>query len=60
MVALSNRRVFAEGASEEVMTAETVKKVFHLECEISTDPLFETPLLIPHGRGRCVNPAHSG
>lgn len=60
MVALSNRRVYAEGAPEEVMTAETVRKVFHLECEISTDPLFGTPLLIPHGRGRSVNAAHSG
>ena len=59
MVALSNRRVYAEGAPEEVMTAETVRKVFHLECEISKDPLFGTPLLIPHGRGRSVNPAAS-
>ncbi len=60
MVALSNRRVYAEGAPEKVMTAETVRKVFHLECEISTDPLFGTPLLIPHGRGRSVNATHSG
>jgi iron complex transport system ATP-binding protein len=54
MVALSNRRVYAEGVPEEVMTAETVREVFHLECVISTDPIFGTPLLIPHGRGRSM------
>jgi iron complex transport system ATP-binding protein len=54
MIALSNRRVYAEGVPEEVITSETVRKVFGMECEISIDPIFGTPLLIPHGKGRCI------
>lgn len=57
MVALSNRKVFAEGVPEEVMTAETVRGVFGMECEVSIDPIFGTPLLIPHGKGRHIAPA---
>lgn len=43
MVALNNRRVYAEGAPEAVMTAETVRKVFHLERECSPFWLTDIP-----------------
>ncbi|MCY7673372.1 cobalamin/Fe(3+)-siderophore ABC transporter ATP-binding protein, partial [Bacillus altitudinis] len=31
-----------------------VKNVFDMNCQVTTDPLFGTPLCIPHGRGRCI------
>lgn len=54
MVALNDRRVYAEGVPEKVMTEETVRHVFGLDCEVSIDPIFGTPLLIPHGKGRHI------
>jgi iron complex transport system ATP-binding protein len=54
MIVLSNRSVYAKGVPEAVMTAETVRKVFGMECETSIDPIFGTPLLILHGKGRRI------
>ncbi|HZG58717.1 ABC transporter ATP-binding protein [Paenibacillus sp.] len=54
MVALHNRAVYAQGKPEDIVTKELVRRVFRMECEIAVDPLFGTPLCIPHGRGRVV------
>ncbi len=43
-----------KGKPEEVVDEKLVRDVFRMECQISTDPLFGTPLCIPHGRGRRV------
>lgn len=54
IVAVYNKNVYIQGKPENIITGEMVKEVFGLECQISTDPLFGTPLCIPHGRGRKV------
>ncbi|OIJ19055.1 ABC transporter [Anaerobacillus alkalidiazotrophicus] len=54
IVALKNGAIFAKGKPENVITLEMVKQVFDMECQILKDPLFGTPLCIPHGRGRCI------
>lgn len=55
MVAIRNKTVYAEGRPEDIMTRETVEAVFQMRCEIATDPMFGTPLVLPHGKGRVVS-----
>jgi iron complex transport system ATP-binding protein len=52
MIAIHNRKIHAQGKPEEIITRDMIRQVFGLECEITYDPLFGTPLCIPHGKGR--------
>lgn len=56
IVAVHNKNVYTQGKPEDIITCEMVRVVFGMECEIMIDPLFGTPLCIPHGRGR--KPSH--
>jgi len=56
LIAIKDRSVYIQGKPEEVITSKVVKDVFNLDCEVTTDPLFGTPLCIPHGRGRHIKP----
>lgn len=63
LVAIKDGTVYTQGKPEHVISCETVKQVFDMECQISTDPIFGTPFCIPYGRGRCLlnkNEAVSG
>ncbi|MGQ7279397.1 ABC transporter ATP-binding protein [Brevibacillus thermoruber] len=52
IVAVHNRSVYAEGSPDEVMTEEMVRHVFQMECQITHDPLYGTPMCIPFSRSR--------
>lgn len=54
IVAIRDREVYAQGKPEEVISCELVKHVFDMDCQVSSDPLFGTPLCIPFGKGRCI------
>ena len=54
IVAIKDKKVYAQGKPEIVITDELVKEVFQMECEVMRDPLFGTPLCIPYGRGRQI------
>jgi iron complex transport system ATP-binding protein len=54
IVAVSNQKIYSQGRPEDVITSETVKNVFNMNCNIIEDPLFGTPLCIPHGNGRRI------
>ncbi len=54
LVALKDKKVYAQGKPEEVITCSLVQNVFQMNCEVTVDPIFGTPLCIPHGRGRCI------
>lgn len=54
VVAVHNQGIYAQGKPEEIVTEELVREVFHMECEITADPLFGTPMCIPYGKGRKV------
>ncbi|MEW9673069.1 ABC transporter ATP-binding protein [Ammoniphilus sp. 3BR4] len=54
MVAVHNKTIYVQGKPEDIITREMVQVVFDMGCEITVDPLFGTPLCIPHGRGRKV------
>ncbi|GMB08016.1 iron complex transport system ATP-binding protein [Thermolongibacillus altinsuensis] len=54
IVAIRDKKVYAQGKPEEIISCQLVKDVFQLDCEVTYDPLFGTPLCIPYGKGRCV------
>jgi iron complex transport system ATP-binding protein len=54
IVALKDQKVYAQGKPEHVINCSLVKNVFGMDCEVTMDPLFGTPLCIPYGKGRCI------
>ncbi|MEK3917179.1 ABC transporter ATP-binding protein [Paenibacillus sp. FSL H7-0331] len=55
VVAIKDRKVYAEGRPEQVINEKLILDVFDLPCQIIQDPLFQTPLVVPYGKG--VKPA---
>lgn len=55
MIAIKDGTVFCQGAPETILDHDMVKAVFYMECHISADPLFGTPMCIPYGKGRKVD-----
>jgi iron complex transport system ATP-binding protein len=60
LVAMKSGRVVAEGAPDQVVTAELVHTVFGLESRVIPDPVSGTPMVVPVGRHHCEVPAASG
>jgi iron complex transport system ATP-binding protein len=54
VVAIKNQQIYAQGKPEYVINCRLVKDVFGMECKVTRDPLFGTPLCIPYGKGRYV------
>ncbi|MGJ7920144.1 ABC transporter ATP-binding protein [Neobacillus sp. LXY-4] len=54
IVAIRNRTIYAQGKPENIINCNLVKNVFDMDCEVTIDPLFGTPLCIPYGKGRCI------
>lgn len=54
IVAIKDRNIFAQGKPEEIITCNLIHGVFDMKCQVTFDPMFGTPLCIPHGKGRCV------
>jgi iron complex transport system ATP-binding protein len=47
IIAMRSGRIVAEGFPAEVVTAETIRAVFDLDCQVIEDPLSKTPLVVP-------------
>lgn len=58
LVAMQGGAVVATGTPHEVITEETVQRVFGLDARIVSDPVTGTPLCIPVGRGPRLRPLH--
>jgi len=54
IVALKDQKVYDQGKPEYVINRSLVQNVFGMECEVTMDPLFGTPLCIPYGKGRRI------
>ncbi len=52
IVAVHNQTVVAEGAPDEVLTTDLVRTVFDMDCQITQDPLYGTPMCIPYSKSR--------
>jgi iron complex transport system ATP-binding protein len=53
--ALRKGRLIAEGAPEEVVTTDLVRRVFGLDCDVITDPVSDAPLVLPIGKHHSGN-----
>lgn len=58
LVAMRGGAVVATGMPHEVITEETVQRVFSLDARIVPDPVTGTPLCIPVGRGSRPRPLY--
>lgn len=50
VIAMKAGHIVAEGAPADVITAQAVEEIFDLRCQVMTDPVSGTPLIIPMGR----------
>ena len=50
LIALREGKIVAEGAPQEIVTAELIEAVYGLRCMIIDDPVAHTPLVVPLGR----------
>ncbi|MZQ84646.1 ATP-binding cassette domain-containing protein [Paenibacillus sp. 5J-6] len=55
IVAIHDKKIAIQGTPEDIITEDTIRTVFNMDCQIIQDPLFGTPLCIPFGKGRKVN-----
>ncbi|ASK28088.1 ABC transporter ATP-binding protein [Neisseria chenwenguii] len=49
IISLKNGKLLAQGAPQEVITAENVETVFGLKNQIIQDPVYHTPMCVPIG-----------
>ncbi|SDW78892.1 iron complex transport system ATP-binding protein [Marininema mesophilum] len=54
MIAICQGNVYSQGYPENIVTEELVREVFQLDCQVISDPVFGTPMCIPHGKGRIL------
>lgn len=55
IVAIRDKKIYAQGKPENIVNTGMVRDVFQMNCDIKEDPLFGTPMCIPHGKGRQIN-----
>ncbi|PGZ94316.1 ABC transporter ATP-binding protein [Bacillus sp. AFS029533] len=51
IIAMKDGQVIAQGDPREIITAKLVEEVFGLKCIIIDDPVANTPLVVPLGKG---------
>ncbi|MEN2768179.1 ABC transporter ATP-binding protein [Ornithinibacillus xuwenensis] len=59
IIAIQDKQVSAQGRPEEIVTCDLVEQVFNLKCDVLFDPIYGTPMCIPHGKGRQILPPSS-
>ncbi|WP_010497626.1 ABC transporter ATP-binding protein [Paenibacillus elgii] len=52
IVAIKDRKVWAEGQPQDIVNEDLIRSVFELESRVVEDPLFGTPMVVPFGRGK--------
>lgn len=50
LIAMKSGRILAEGAPNDVVSADLVSEVFQMACEVVPDPVSGTPMVVPRGR----------
>ena len=55
LIAVGDGGIRAEGPPADVLTEEMVKTVFGLSCRIVSDPVSQTPCMVPIGRHKTVH-----
>jgi iron complex transport system ATP-binding protein len=52
--AVHDGKIASEGAPSEVVTRERIRDIFQMDCQIISDPVSNTPFVIPIGRHHVV------
>ncbi|GGD90986.1 ABC transporter ATP-binding protein [Paenibacillus nasutitermitis] len=52
IVAVKEGKIHAQGEPEKIVNEQLIRDVFDMECQVTADPIFGTPLCIPYGKGR--------
>lgn len=52
IIAVKAGKIYAQGAPEHIVNEPFIRDVFDMECQVMSDPIFGTPLVIPYGKGR--------
>jgi iron complex transport system ATP-binding protein len=60
LIVMRDGRIVAEGDPSTIVTADLVREVFELRCEIIEDPQSGTPLIVPETRRRAPAPLGRG
>ncbi|HEX2133951.1 MAG TPA: ABC transporter ATP-binding protein [Actinophytocola sp.] len=55
VIAMKSGRIVTQGTPAEVITPEVVSEVFDVACQVTTDPVSGTPLIIPVSRHHAVH-----
>lgn len=50
LFAVKKGQLIAEGAPSDILTSALIKETFNLDCQVISDPVSHTPLIIPIGR----------
>ena len=56
VIAMKAGRIVTRGTPAEVITPEVVEEVFDVRCQVTTDPVSGSPLIIPTSRHHTVQP----
>lgn len=54
IVSIQKGTIYAEGKPEDIVNASLLREVFAMDCQVTTDPIFGTPMCIPYGKGRIL------
>ncbi|BBI35824.1 ABC transporter ATP-binding protein [Cohnella abietis] len=54
IVAIQDQQVYVEGSPEEIVTTGMIEAVFRMKASVIKDPLYGTPMCVPHGKGRTI------
>jgi iron complex transport system ATP-binding protein len=60
LIAMRGGKIVAEGPPCDIVTADLVRQVFDLRCQIVNDPLSATPMVVPIGRHSAAAAAANG
>ena len=48
LIAIADKNIYVQGTPDEVITEEHIQNIFNISSTIIHDPIFKTPLCIPH------------
>ncbi len=52
IVAIQDGVVYTQGRPSDVIHPETIESVFRLKCQVISDPIYGTPMIVPQGKFR--------
>ncbi len=53
LFAMKNGKLVAEGTPKEIITPKLIKDIYGLDCDVITDPVSKSPMILPKGRYYC-------